>query len=203
MIFFKTGDHAANGFERDPFKAIVAPRPIGWISTRSKAGDVNLAPYSFFNAVASNPPIVMFSSDGQKDTLTFVRETGVFAANYASHAQFDAMNASSAPLARGQSEFAHAGLESAPCSLIDVPYVVGAPAVLECKVTQIVQQQTVDGVNMDAWTVFGQVIGIRIDEAFVTEGRFDVEKAQPLSRLGYLDYSVVREVFAVGRPSNS
>lgn len=203
MIFFETGDHAANGFKRDPFKAIVAPRPIGWISTRSNAGEVNLAPYSFFNAVASNPPIVMFSSDGEKDTLVFARETGVFAASYASKALFDAMNASSAPLARGQSEFAHAGLESAPCSLIDAPYVVGAPAVLECKVTQIIQQHTVDGVAMDAWTVFGQVIGLRVDEAFVTDGRFDVEKAQPLSRLGYLDYSVVTEVFAADRPQNS
>lgn len=200
MMFFEPGEHAQHGLSHDPFKAIVSPRPIGWISTRSRAGAVNLAPYSFFNAVAGKPPIVMFSSEGEKDSVTFARDAGCFAANFAGKAQFDQMNASSAALARGVSEFEFAGVESAQCETIDAPYVVGCPAVLECVVTQIIQQKDRNQAPMDSWTVFGQVVGVRVDPKFVTQGRFDVEKAQPLARLGYLDYSVVERVFSAERP---
>ena len=118
----------------DPFKAIVAPRPIGWISTRALDGRINLAPYSFFNAFSSAPPIVGFSSEGCKDSATFARESGEFVANLASRDLMQAMNATSAPLPRGESEFAHAGLTMAPCRLVKAPRVAEAHAALECKV---------------------------------------------------------------------
>src|SRR5271165_1192934 len=124
----------------DPFKAIVAPRPIGWISTRAIDGRVNLAPYSFFNGFSSNPPIVGFSSDGgYKDSATFAKESGEFVANLATLALSDPMNATSAPLPRGENEFAHAGLTMAECRLVLAPRIKESPASLECKVVEVVE----------------------------------------------------------------
>lgn len=184
----------------DPFKAIVSPRPVGWISTRGTSGSVNLAPYSFFNAVAGRPPIVMFSSEGEKDSMTFARQSGVFVCNFAGLDQFSEMNATSVSLARGQSEFDHVGLAMAECRNVDAPRVSSAPAALECRVTSIMQQHDLDGRPLDVWTVFGQVVGVHIRADMLTDGRFDVTRARPVSRLGYLDFSAVTEVFAAPRP---
>ncbi|MEM7300335.1 MAG: flavin reductase family protein [Pseudomonadota bacterium] len=189
-----------HGLAHNPFKAIVAPRPIGWISSRSASGEANLAPYSFFNGVGSIPPLVMFSSDGVKDSLKNVEETGVFACNFVSRDHTDEMNATSAPAPRGVSEFDLAGLEMVVCEKIECDRVKSAYAVLECKVLQIVNPTDVDGNPTPSHIVIGQVLGIHVDEAVITDGRFDVAKARPLARLGYMDYAHVEEKFELLRP---
>lgn len=199
-MYFIPGQHKDHGLPHDPFKAIVSPRPVGWISTRATNGQINLAPYSFFNAVCGRPPIVMFSSEGDKDSVTFARDSGVFAANFAGKAQFKAMNDTSAALERGDSEFDFAKLSMAECKAINAPRVVDAPSVLECRVLHIMQQHDLDGVPLPTWTVFGQVVGIHIDERYLTDGQFDVLKANPVSRLGYRDFSAVEAVFSAPRP---
>lgn len=193
-----------HGLPHDPLKAIVAPRPIGWISSLNKAGELNLAPYSFFNAFSSRPAIVGFSSEGRKDSVSFVEETGEFVCNLATWDLRAAMNATSAPLARGKSEFEHAGLEQEPSRLVKPPRVKGVPAALECKLVQIVQLRTHDGEALDTHLVLGQVVGVYIDDAFITpEGRFDTVKARPIARCGYADYAVVDGVFALERPTRA
>jgi flavin reductase (DIM6/NTAB) family NADH-FMN oxidoreductase RutF len=199
-MFFQAGKHVENGLPHDPFKAIVAPRPIGWISTRASNGDTNLAPYSFFNAVSASPPMVMFSSYGQKDTVTFARDSGVFAANFAGAALIDQMNASSAPYRRGVSEFARTALASAECEMIDAPRVRDACATLECRVTQIMNPTDLAGNATEDWVVFGQVVAIHLDDSVVTDGRFDVTKARPVSRLGYFDFNVLETIIELARP---
>ncbi len=196
--FYRPED--GHGLAHDPFKAIVAPRPIGWISTRARDGRVNLAPYSFFNAVCGRPPIVMFSSGGEKDSVAFARESGEFACNFVSRALADPMNATSAPVARGVSEFALAGLTAAPCREIAAPRVAEAPATLECVVTGITEPLTRDGKPSGSHVVFGEVVGVHIDEQFLSDGLFDTRAANPLMRMGYFDYGVLGDVFALNRP---
>lgn len=200
MYYDVTDDH---GLAHNPFKAIIAPRPIGWISSRSADGLVNLAPYSFFNAVGANPPIVMFSSDGRKDSLANVEETGEFACNFVGEHLMHEMSATSAMVSSDVNEFDLAGLEMAECKQISAPRVLKAHSALECKVTNILRQQDLDGVETDSWTVFGQVVGVHIDDAVLTEGRFDLTKARPVARLGYRDYAVVREIFELKRPDQN
>ena len=192
-----TNDH---GLKFNPFKAIVAPRPIGWISTLDAEGRPNLAPYSFFNAVGDAPPMVMFSSSGHKDSVSNVEATGEFVCNLVSFALRDAMNASSAPLPHGESEFERAGLEMAPCKLVKAPRVAAAPAALECKALQIIRPTALDGIATNSWIVLGQVVAVHIDDAFVKDGRLDMTGVQHLSRLGYMDYAAVTEVFELERP---
>jgi flavin reductase (DIM6/NTAB) family NADH-FMN oxidoreductase RutF len=202
-MFYDTVTYG-HGLPHDPLKAIVAPRPIGWISSLSKAGELNLAPYSFFNAFSSRPPIVGFSSEGRKDSVSFVEETGEFVCNLATWDLRAAMNATSAPLARGKSEFEHAGLAQEPSRLVKPPRVRGVPAALECKLVQVVQLGTHDGQAMDTHLVLGQVVGVYIDDAFITpEGRFDILKAKPIARCGYADYAVVDSAFALERPAGA
>ncbi len=188
----------------NPFNAIVTPRPIGWISTRGADGADNLAPYSFFNAVAYVPPQVMFAStsakpdrDGTKDSVANIRDTGVFCVNIVSHALCDAMNASSATLPAGVDEFAHAGLAKGEATTVNCPYVADAPAVLECRMTQIVK---IEGATN--YVVFGEVTGIHMKDECIRDGRFDVTTFNPLSRLGYRDYAVVENVFELARPDD-
>ncbi len=184
----------------DPLKAIVAPRPVGWITTISAKGEVNLAPYSFFNAFSSAPMILGFSSEGMKDSVTFARETGEFVWNLASYDLRDAMNATSAPLPRGISEFGPAGLASAPSRLVAPPRVAAAPAALECKVTDIFILKDKDGKAMNSHLVLGQVIGVHIDDRFIRDGLVDTAAMRPLARCGYHDYAVVDRVFSLVRP---
>jgi len=199
-MFYRPED--GHGLPHNPFNAIVTPRPIGWISTRSADGVNNLAPYSFFNAVAYDPPQVMFAStsakpdqEGTKDSVANILETGVFCVNIVEYAMRDAMNASSAALPRETDEFTHAGLETADCSTIPCARVANAPAALECKLTKVV---TLPG---DAnRVVFGEVVGIHMRDDCLVDGTFDVTRFVPLARMGYRDYSAVREVFSLTRP---
>jgi len=193
----RSGDH---GLPHDPFLALVAPRPIGWISTVSADGVPNLAPYSFFNAVSTRPHIVGFASSGHKDSLRNVGETGRFAVNVVGEAMARAMNATSAAVGREVDEFALAGLATRRCRTIDVPCVADAPAVLECLHLRTVELFDHAGAPADSFLVLGEVVGVEIDEAILTDGRVDAGKLRLLSRLGYMDYAVVAETFAMARP---
>lgn len=184
-----------HGLSHNPFKAIVSPRPIGWISTRAGSGD-NLAPYSFFNALADDPPQVMFAGN-LKDSIANLRESGVFAANVVEEAMLETMSATSASLPRGVDEFAHAGVAKAECSTIDCPRVAGAPATLECRMRQIITLQGPDNVM-----VIGEVTGIHIRDDCVVNGRFDVTRFGITARLGYRDYAVIRTLRSLKRPDD-
>nr|WP_319382555.1 flavin reductase family protein [uncultured Roseibium sp.] len=199
-MFYETAknDH---GLPHNPFKAIVSPRPIGWISSLDKEGRTNLAPYSFFNAVGDRPPIVMFSSSGYKDSAANVDATGEFVCNMASWDLKDEMNVSSAPVSGDTCEFELAGLEMAPSRLVKTPRVAKAATALECRHLQTLKLKDLDGVETDNWIVFGQVVGVHIDENILVEGKVDVTRFKPLSRLGYMEYAAVTEVFEMVRPN--
>lgn len=182
-----------HGLVHNPFKAIVAPRPIAWVSTRASMGD-NLAPYSFFNAISDVPPQVMFAG-GMKDSIMNAQESGVFAVNIVEAVMFEVMSATSATLPRGTDEFTHADVPKAECSSINCPRVASAPATLECKVLQIVPLKGGD------YMVIGQVTGVHLRDDCVVGGRFDVTKFQPMARLGYKDYARISEVVTLPRPS--
>ncbi|RYE76583.1 MAG: flavin reductase family protein [Hyphomicrobiales bacterium] len=198
-MFYRT-DTNQHGLPHDPFKAIVSPRPIGWISTRSKEGAVNLAPYSFFNAVSDGPKLVMFSSAGMKDSAAFAIESGEFVANLATTVLAAALVRSSAPAPRGVSEFAIAGLTEAACEIVAAPRVAESPAALECKVTEWFWPKGLDGQPSENVMVIGEVVGIHIDPSILVDGMIDTALAQPLSRLGYLDYAGAGPVFQMPRP---
>lgn len=191
------------GLPHDPFKAIVAPRPIGWISTVDRTGMHNLAPYSFFNAIGSKPPMVMFSSEGWKDTATACAETGEFVANLATFDLKDQMNESSAPLPRDRSEFPHVGLTPAPCRLVRAPRVLEAAAALECKVVEIFSPKTIDGGEIDNQIVIGQVIGVHIAERCLVDGRFDITRAGTIARCGWDEFLGIDGVFRMTRPKGA
>jgi flavin reductase (DIM6/NTAB) family NADH-FMN oxidoreductase RutF len=189
-----------HGLPHDPSKAIVAPRPIGWISTLNKAGEVNLAPYSFFNALSTRPFIVWFSSEGEKDSASFAQETGEFVANLVSRDLAEKMNYTSVDAPRGVNEFVYADLAMAPSRLVKPPRVAAAPAALECRVTEVFHPKALDRSPTSAFVVAGEVIGVYIDDAFLKDGLFDITKAGNVARLGYMDYASVDEVFAMRRP---
>lgn len=201
MIFFEPESRDKKLFPWDPFKGVVVPRPIGWISSMSKAGQLNLAPYSFFNGVLSHPRIVSFCSESEKDAAAFAIESGEFCWSMATWNLRDKMNATSAGLPRGESEFAFAGLATAPCKLIRPPRVADSPAAMECKVTQVVHVKDAEGKETSGVVVYGQVIGMHIDERFMKKGRFDLGAVRPIARCGYDEYAVVEKVFAMTRPA--
>ena len=193
-----------HGLPHNPFNAIVTPRPIGWIATRDAQGQDNLAPYSFFNAVAYEPPQVMFAStsakpdqDGTKDSVSNIRDTGVFAVNIVEYAARNAMNQTSGSWDRATDEFALAGIEKAECDTINCPRVRNSPATLECKLTQILQLP-----GEANFAVFGEVTGVHMRDNCLVDGIFDVTTFNPPTRLGYRDYSVIREVFSLQRPDD-
>ena len=198
-MFYDTATNA-HGLPHDPFKAIVAPRPIGWISAVDAKGAVNLAPYSFFNAFSSRPPIVGFASEGRKDSVAFIEETREFVCNLVTYDLRDAMNTTSAPLPRGTSEFIHAGLEEAPCRLVKAPRVKASPVALECKLVDIIQLKDSDGQAINSFLVLGHVVGVHIDEAFIKDGRFDLVAAGTIARCGYADYAKADDLFSITRP---
>ena len=189
-----------HGLPHDPFKALVAPRPIGWISTRAPDGTLNLAPYSYFNALSTRPYLVWFSSEGSKDSHNLAAETGEFVANIVGRELAEKMNATSIDAPRGVSEFAIAGLTPAPSVLVAPPRVAEAPAALECKVTEIFRPKGLDGREAGAVVTVGEVVGIHIADEFLTGGLFDSLKAGNVARLGYLDFSSVEDVFSMRRP---
>ena len=197
-MFYRYED--GHGLPHDPLKAIVAPRPIGWISARSKHGQVNLAPYSFFNMISTRPCLLMFSSEGHKDSVAFIEETGEFATNLVSANLAVQMNKTSVNAPRGISEFEYSGLTAADCTLIGAPRVAEAYATLECVVTDIHNPKDRNANPVSAFMVIGEVIGVHINEAILTNGLVDISKAQPVSRLGYMDFASVSETFQMFRP---
>ena len=203
-MFYDTrkGDH---GLPRNPFKSCVVPRPIGWISTLDPDGRVNLAPYSFFNGVAGEPPMVMFATNGRKpdggrkDSVANCEATGEFVANIATWDLREAMNQTSLHVASGVDEAELAGLETLPSSLVKPPRVKASPIHMECLYHQTVDLPSDDPEGRNA-IVIGRVIGIHIDDAVLTDGLVDMEKVRPIARLGYMDYTRVDLVFAMKRP---
>ena len=193
-----------HGLPHNPFNAIVTPRPIGWIATRGADGSDNLAPYSFFNAVAYDPPQVMFASTSAKpdrsdtkDSVANIRDTGVFAVNIVSFALRDAMNTTSGPWGKDTDEFALADLEKVGCDTINCARVAASPATLECKLTQIVQLP-----GAANFAVFGEVTGVHMRDDCMVDSMFDVNQFSPMARLGYRDYATVRETFSLTRPGD-
>ena len=200
-MFYEPASRDRTLLPHDPFKALVAPRPIGWISTKSRAGEINLAPYSFFNALAGSPPLIGFSSEGPKDTATFARDSGEFVWNMATWELREAMNASAASLPRGVNEFEAAGLDMAPCRIVKAPRVAASPCSLECRVTEIFALKDVNGAPVGNILTVGQVVGVHLDERFVKEGRFDLAAARTIVRCGYTgDYAVIEQLFQMERP---
>ena len=202
MLFYEPQARDKAVLPHDPFKAIIAPRPIGWVTTQSKAGVVNLAPYSFFNAFADRPPILAFSSQGYKDSVTNVEETGEFVWNMPIWDLRDAMNATAAPLAPDESEPEFAKLDMAPCRLVAPPRVARSPAALECKVIEVKRLKDLQGNALNYWMVLGEVVGVHIDASFVKDGLLDMAAMRPLARCGYQDYVVADKVFQMKRPPN-
>lgn len=193
-----------HGLPHNPFKAIISPRPIGWISTLNKAGVANLAPYSFFNGIQDEPPMVMFSasgpkagSDDLKDSLVNIRETKEFCVNIVSDALKDAMNVTSAHYPHGIDEFEQAGLKKGVPQVIKAPFVADSPAVFECILHSIIP------LPGNAHMVLGQVVCVHIDDTYLKDGILDVTRYAPLARLGYRDYTSVQNVFSLNRPEQT
>lgn len=204
-MFYETKDNR-HGLPHDPFKSCIVPRPIGWISTISRDGVVNLAPYSFFNGIASDPPMVMFSSNGlqphgPKDTVTNCEETGEFVANVAIWTLREKVNVSSAPVHSEVNEFELAELETLPSHLIKPPRVKASPIHMECHYHQTVELPSDDPEQRNAM-VIGHVVGIHIADDILTDGLVDVAKYRPIARLGYMDYATVDFVFSMRRPTS-
>ena len=192
-----------HGLPHDPLKAIIAPRPIGWISTLDPQGRANLAPYSFFNAMGSRPAVLAFSSEGMKHTADYAIASGEFVFNLSTRPLFDAMNASSGSLPDGVSEFEACGIASAPSRVVRPPRVAASPAAMECRVIHHLALIDLDGKPTGAVVVMGQVVGVHIDEAVLNNGLFDAVAAQTIARCGYRDYAELTELFAAPRPDDA
>ena len=203
-MFYRPEARDREALPHDPFKALVAPRPIGWISSVNGVGALNLAPYSFFNALASAPVAILgFSSEGMKDSVSFIAETREFVWNMPTFALRDAMSASSAPLPRGASEFDHAHLATTPSTVVKPPRVAASPCALECRLLDIIRLKQLDGSPINNHLVLGQVVGVYIDDAFIRDGRVDLAAMQPIARCGYADYAVVDRLFSIARPAGA
>jgi flavin reductase (DIM6/NTAB) family NADH-FMN oxidoreductase RutF len=198
----------ALGLSFNPFKAVVAPRPIGWVSTIDSKGVVNLAPYSFFNAVSSDPPMVFYGAngtheadDGEKDSLRNVRKTGEFVCNMVTWDLRHQMNDTSTAAPRGIDEMQVVGIDKLPSRLVRPPRVAASPAHLECKLHQFLELPADPRSGKRNVMVIGHVVGIHIDDSFIVDGRFDTARAKPVARLGYMDYAVVTQAFEINRPA--
>jgi flavin reductase (DIM6/NTAB) family NADH-FMN oxidoreductase RutF len=202
MLFFAPDAFDRSVIRHDPFKSLVAPRPIGWISTVGADGSVNLAPYSFFNAIGEDPPMLAFSSMGAKDSATFAGELREFVWNLVTWELREAMNETSAPLPRGDSEFARAGLEMAPSRLVSPPRVAASPCAMECRVVHAVELSDIHGRPADQYLVIGQVIGVHLAESALVDGVVETARLRPVARCGGpADYAVVDELFQMQRPA--
>ncbi len=192
-----------HGLRHDPFNAIVGPRPIGWISSRDASGNVNLAPYSFFNAFNYHPPLIGFSSIGWKDTVRNIQETGEFVWNLATMDIAQAMNATSATVPHEIDEFTLAGLTPAPSRLVMPPRVAESRVNFECKLSEIIQLKGADGGLAQAWLTLGEVVAVHIDKNLIRDGVYQTAQAHPILRAGRLgDYAEIRPdaMFEMARP---
>ena len=200
-MFYEPPDRDKQALPHDPLKAIVAPRPIGWISSMSAAGVVNLAPYSFFNMFSENPWIVGFSSATLKDSVSNVSETGEFVYNLATLPLLEEVNLSSAPVPPDMNEFEYAGIESAPCKLVRTPRVAASPCAFECKWIETINLKGLSGKAAQWYLVLGEVVGVHIDDRMIEDGMVDIVKMQTLARCGYMDYAAVEKVTSLSRPT--
>ena len=192
-----------HGLPHDPFNAIVGPRPIGWVSTRSNDGVLNLAPYSFFTAFNYIPPIVGFSSTGPKDSLRNVQENGMFVWNLVTRPLAEAMNQTCAPVGPEVNEFELAGLQTAPSRVLDVPRVAESPVSFECRSTQIIQLEGLDKQKVPTWLVLGEVVGVHIADHLLKDGIYDTANAGHILRGGGpADYFSIgpEQLFHMWRP---
>src|SRR5258708_1775077 len=193
-----------HGLRHDPFNAIIAPRPIGWISSRDAKGNINLAPYSFFNGFAYHPPIIGFSSTSRKDSVQNIEETGEFVWNLATMDLAQQMNATAAHVAHDVNEFKIAGLTAVPGKLVNVPRVAESPVSFECKLSQVIQLQGANGKKAQAWLTLGEVVAVHIDKAFIKDGIYQTALARPIVRAGRKgDYFEIRPdaMFEMTRPA--
>lgn len=202
-MFWKT--HEPHGLPHDPFKSCVIPRPIGWISTIGPDGVANLAPYSFFNGVTGDPPMVMFASgaraaDAPKDSIFNAEQSGEFVCSMVSYELMDAMNGTSAAYDPEIDEASHLGIEMEPSELVRPMRVKAAPIHLECTYFNTMELP-VDRHGGGNAICVGRVVGVHIRDAYLKDGMVDVEKIRPVARLGYMDYTSVQEVFTLARPS--
>jgi flavin reductase (DIM6/NTAB) family NADH-FMN oxidoreductase RutF len=188
-----------HGLPNDPFKAIVAPRPIGWVSSMARNGVLNLAPYSFFNAIAEKPHYIVIGSSDMKDSLTNIEATSEFVVNLATYELREQMNASSARVAPDVDEFRLAGLEAAASRFVKAPRVKASPAALECRLFQIVPLPDDHG-DAKQWAIIGRVVGIYIDDRFIKDGRVDTAAMKPIARMGYSEYATVETAWRMRRP---
>lgn len=188
-MFYETAKREGR-LPHDPVKALVGPRPIGWITAMSAKGEINLSPYSFFNMISDRPQIVAFSSDGYKDAVAFIDETHEFVCNLAHWEQREALNATSAPLPRGQNEMVAAGLEAEPSRLVKPPRVAGVPAALECVHIETIRLKGRNGVPNEQYLVLGEIVGVFIEDRFIVDGMVDTAAMRPIMRAGYHDYFV-------------
>ncbi|MBT9459671.1 MAG: flavin reductase family protein [Burkholderiaceae bacterium] len=173
-----------HGLPHDPFNAIVGPRPIGWIASRSATGQLNLAPYSFFNAFNYTPPLIGFSSIGFKDTVRNIEQTGEFVWNLATRPLAEQMNQTCAAVPPEVDEFELAGLTAEPSRLVNVPRVAESPVAFECRLSQLLQLKGADGTTVDSWLVLGEVVGVHIAGHLLVDGLYDTAAAQPILRGG-------------------
>ncbi|MFG1283955.1 flavin reductase family protein [Xanthobacter autotrophicus] len=189
-----------HGLPHAPLKAIVAPRPIGWISSLTPDGVANLAPYSFFNMISEVPALVMFSSQGAKDSLANIEATGEFVCNLATLDLVDKVNLTSSPVPRNVSEFDTAEIARAPSRLVKPPRVAAAPCALECVYVETFRPRGRNGVQADAYMIIGEVVGVYIDDAAIIGGRVDIAALKVIARCGYLDYAPVDRLIERERP---
>ena len=205
-MFLYPGSHDNAGLKYNPFKAIVSPRPIGWITSHSIDKSLNLAPYSFFNAICEQPAMVMFSSSpkketlSEKDSLLNILETEEFVVNIVSYSLRNEMNISAGNYPRGVSEIEKAGLKIAESKTVSVPRIESAPAALECRLWDTIELPTQNDSSRTT-VIVGTVTGIHINEQFLKDGKIDVSQYQPIARLGYMDYAFIKETFSMKRPS--
>ncbi len=192
-----------HGLAHDPFKALIAPRPIGWITTVGSDGICNLAPYSFFNAVSDRPHYVMFASANVKDSLRNIRENGEFTCSLSTWDTRAGMNASSAPVPPDVDEYQISGLTAVASKFVKPPRIKESPAAFECKHWQTLELPDVDAAaGTGHYVVFGEVIGIYINDEYIKNGQVDTGAMRPLARMGYMDYAVVtpETTFTLNRP---
>ena len=203
-MFYKTSDH--HGLPHSPFKSCVVPRPIAWVSTIHPDGTLNLAPFSFFNALADDPPMVMIAFNGyhehggEKDTLFNIKASGDFVVNMVPLALKDAMNTTTADVAPEVDEIDLAELATEASELVKPPRVAAAPIHLECELYQEIELPCTrdDSINR---MIIGKVLGVHIHDDVLIDGLIDLSKVNPLARLGYMQYTSVQDIFVMSRPS--
>lgn len=204
-MFYETATNA-HGLPHDPFKALAVPRPIGWVSSLSRDGHLNLAPYSFFNAISDKPHYVVFGSLGRKDSVNNIEETGEFVCSMANFDMREQQNVTSTAVPPDVNEFELADLKAEASNMVAPPRVAGTPVAFECKLWKTIDLPPTQPGGRPGYTmVFGRIVGIHIDDRYIKDGLVDVGAMRPIARLGYFDYAVIDpdKIFTIARPDQS